>query len=250
MTKFNVDQACQRFERNYLISKVFPDYYDFDIDMEFERAVKFFEGGFCYPLPDRDALGRKILILRQGKRDCDQYSSADVLRFCRFAVGMTLEEEENQIAGFVLLLDYEDMTLKHLLSPIDLKVAMEYLKTCTGMRHKQYFLMNMSKVSQMAVELCKTFMSDKMKNRITILNDKSDLENSFKSLSMLPKELGGVKPEAEIVKKFLDDFKKNREIFKDSWQAEINWDKVPADKISAEDYQFDEIGSFRKLQID
>lgn len=250
MTKFNVDQACQRFERNFLVQKVLPDYYDIDFDKEFERAITFFESGFCYPLPDRDALGRRIIVLRQGKRDCDQYSSVDVVKLVRFAVSMVLEEEENQIAGFIMLLDYEDMTIKHLLSPIDLKVGMEYLKSCTGMRHKQYFLVNMSKVSQMAVELCKTFMSEKMKSRITILNDKSDIENNFKSLSMLPKEFGGVKPEAEIVKDFIENFKTHREIFKLSFQAEINWDKVPADKITAEDYQFDEIGSFRKLQID
>lgn len=250
ITKFNVDQACARFERTCLVSKIFPAYYDIDIDKEFERSLKFFSGGFVYPLRYRDELGRKVLVMRQGKRDCDEFSSVDVLKMVRFAVTMAMEDEENQIAGFILIIDYEDMTLKHMLSPVDMKVAMDVLKTCVGMRHKQYLLVNMSKVSQMAVELCKTFMSEKMKNRLTIINDKSELENHIKSLSCLPKELGGETPEAELIADFIELLKKNRDIFKKSWEAEIDWDKVPEEKLSTENYHFDEIGSFRKLQID
>lgn len=245
-----MDQACARFERNYLLGKLFPAYYDFDIDKDFERALKFFESGFVYPLRARDEMGRKILVMRQGKRNCDEFSSADVLRMVRYAAILALEEEENQVAGFVLLIDYEDLTLKHLLTPMEMKVGMEALKTCVAMRQKKYLLMNMSKVSQMAVELCKTFMSEKMRNRITVINDKNELENHFKSISCLPKEFGGEIPEAEYVKEFIELMKKNRHIFKQTLEAEIDWSKVPEDKISPEDFQFDEMGSFRKLQID
>jgi hypothetical protein len=249
MTKFNVDLACQKFEKTFLFPKRYPLYYQCDYTEDFDKMMKLLEKGFCYPLPGTDSDGRTVIIFQQAKRDVDEHSSVDVLRYLRFALSVLLDDPVVQIGGIVLLFDYEDFEMKHIIPPYDLKVGMEQTK-CISVRQKEYLLMNMSKVSQITVEVIRTFMTEKMNNRIKIVGgDRSNLKDYFKSMSMLPTKFGGEQSEAEAIKIFRKKCEEKKSLMDSTWKAEINWENVPAEKLEG-DYQFEDMGSFRKLEID
>lgn len=249
ISKYNVDNACQRFEQNFLVPYRYPDIYSYKLDDEWERSMKMIDQGYGYTLPERDSEGRKVMIIRQGKRDIEEFSSEAALRTMRLCICVAMEEPESQISGFVMIFDYTDMQLKHLFSPMEMKIGMEYLKTTVSFRQKKYLITNISKVSQMAVELCKTFMSEKMKSRISIVGEIENMKSHFQPLSILPKEFGGERPQSEIIKEFKKLCEEKRHLIEPGWVAEIDLKNVPAEKLSG-DYQFDDIGSFRKLEID
>lgn len=248
LAKYNVDKACQKFEQTFLFQKRHPHLYQCDYTEDFDKMMKLLDGGYCYPIPGYDSEGRKVVVFQQANRDCDVHSPIDIMRFVRFVLAVELENPETQIGGMVLLFDYENMELKHLMPPTELKQGMEYLKA-VGVRQKQYLLMNMTKVSQITLEVMKTFMSEKLKSRINIIGDRENLKNHFQPISMLPKKFGGEQNEAEVIKIFRKTCEEKLPFMDATWKAEIIWENVPAEKLD-NDYQFEDMGSFRKLEID
>jgi hypothetical protein len=249
MAKFNVDRACEKFEKTFLFPKRYPLYYQCDYTEDFDKMMKLLDSGYCFAVPGTDSEGRTVVIFQQSKRNVEEFSVVDVMRFVRFTLSVILEDPIVQIGGIVMLFDYEDFEMKHLIPPLELKIGMELVKSYS-IRQKEYFLMNMSKVSQITLEVIKTFMSEKMKNRIKIVGgDRLNLKDHFKSISMLPTKFGGEKSEEEIIKIFRKRCEELKPLMDSTWKAEINWDKVPAEKLES-DSQFEDMGSFRKLEID
>lgn len=247
LTKYNVDQACQRYEKFFILPKKFPNHHCGKVE-NIEKCLELYDSGYFYPLPERDEEGRKVLVLNVIRRDVDKFSVSDIIQCVSYVLTILLEEPENQIAGFSIILNHTDVQLKNMLTPTDLKIVFESMKSSITIRQKKLLLVHNSTVVSKILEFCSMIISDKIKERIVILKDISDLRQHVKPQSILPKEFGGDRDEAEMIAEFRKILIKKRDVYIKSITYEVDWTKVPKAKL--EEDEFENIGSFRKLEID
>lgn len=243
-----MNEVFQTFERACYVNKRYPQFFDFN-DKDIKKAMKLFETGFCYPLTERDEDGRKIVLMQTRKLNLDHYTIHDAAKLFFFVVAVLLEEEETQIAGLVYIFDHGSITLRHVMSPIDVRDFIDFVKKCSTSRQKEMYVVNLPSFANVLIELFKAAMSDKLKKRLFVLKNLNDLRKNIKP-SLLPRELGGTRSEAEMMQDFmkLKEEKENLIFAIIDKRNDINWSKVPPEQIGAEDGGT--VGSFRKLEID
>lgn len=244
--KYSMDDVYQTFENIHLAKRRYPQFFDFT-EEEFTKALKLLDSGFLLPLPTRDAGGRKIILLRTKKIDTELFTVYDTCRVLLYAVSVLLEEEETQIAGIILIFDHSDITLKHVMSPMDIRDFMHFVKHCSAIRQKGNYVLNLPSFASIMIDLFKAFLSEKLKTRLFVLKSYDELKAHFDE-SLLPKYLGGTKSEAEILAEFKQLCDDKKELTRQIVDTIVLWEKVPAERIQADESE--PVGSFRKLEID
>lgn len=220
----------------------YPQFFDADV----EESMKMFDTGFCYPLEQRDEQGRRIVLVQIRKWNPNVHSVYDAIRLYCYVYSVLLEEEETQIAGIISVYDYTGITMKHLMSPSDLLDVIDFIHKCTAVRDKGDIVMNLPSFAQILVEITLSSLNEKVKKRLLILKQGAKLSNHI-SAKLLPKEFGGVQSEADMMKAFLKLRDEHREKLHEYFSFKIDYAKVSRHKFSA---SRDEVGSFRKLEID
>jgi CRAL/TRIO domain len=157
-----------------------------------------------------------------------------------------LEEEETQIAGVATIIDHEGISMKHtaLFTVSDIVDFANCMKSAVG-RYKQLFLVNLPTFAVFLLDVARSTLSDKLKQRIVLPKNMADMKN-YIDISMLPKEHGGVMPEAEHMEIYNEYFRNVRPKLDEIKGRVIDWTKVPDLKNSSAET----VGSFRKLEID
>lgn len=112
-------------------------------------------------------------------------------------------------------------------------------------RYKQLFLVNLPSFAVFLLDVARTTLSDKLKQRIVLAKNMEDLKN-FIDPNILPKEHGGQIPEAEQIETFNAFFKSVRPKLEEIKERVVDWSKVP--DLSSKTKEA--VGSFRKLDID
>lgn len=245
--KYSVDDAFQTFEKCFLAKKRYAQFFDQPEEV-MAKALQLLETGYFLPLSGRDSAGRKIVLMRTKKADMDLYDSQDAMRLMVYIVSVLMEEEETQIGGLIFIFDHMDITLRHIMSPIDVKNFMSFVKNCACIRQKGNFVVNLPTFANYMIELFKTGLSEKLKQRVFILKNNDELK-ALIDPSMLPSEYGGLKTDMEMLEEFKKLAEEKSELTKLSLGAQIDWSKVPVEKIQPGD-EVDPVGSFRKLEID
>lgn len=118
------------------------------------------------------------------------------------------------------------------------------LKTAVG-RYKQLYLVNLPSFAVFLLDVARTTLSEKLKERIVLPKSMEDLKN-YIDASLLPKEFGGSKSEEEHMEIFNEYFRGVRPSLERIKQRDIDWHKVPNMNGKAPEA----VGSFRKLEID
>lgn len=241
-----MNETYRGLERVYLASKRYPQFFDYQRE-DLDKAFELFQTGYCYPLSERDDEGRRIIFLQTRKWNPEVFSVYDATRLLTFVVTVLLEEEETQIAGIIFVFDHAGVTMRHAMSPADLIAFMDFSKNCSACRQKGTIIMNLPSFANVLLELFKSVLSEKLKKRLFLLRHTEDLKDHINP-KLLPKEYGGVKPEAEM----MEDFRKlriERQAMLDKLlNYKVDWNKVAYDKIWSNGDE--NIGSFRKLEID
>ncbi|XP_010144443.1 PREDICTED: LOW QUALITY PROTEIN: clavesin-1-like, partial [Buceros rhinoceros silvestris] len=86
--------------------------------------------GFPGVLENRDHCGRKILLLFAANWDQSRNSFIDILRAILLSLEVLIEDQELQINGFILIIDWSNFSFKQAskLTPSILKLAIEGLQ--------------------------------------------------------------------------------------------------------------------------
>lgn len=157
-----------------------------------------------------------------------------------------LEEEETQIAGVATIINHEGITMKHtsLFSVSDIVDFADCLKNAVG-RYKQLFLVNLPTFAVFLLDVARSTLSDKLKQRIVLPKNMADVKN-YIDISLLPSEYGGKTSEAEHMEIFNAYFRGVRPNLEQIRNKVVDWNKVPDLKSSTKEA----VGSFRKLEID
>lgn len=241
--KYNVDDAFLHLERSHLSLSRFPQYYD-----DIQKSMELFELGNCYPLIDRDEEGRRIVLIQTGKSDPERFSVTDAIRLY-IHVGMILqEEEETQICGLIFVLDNENISIKHVINPVEARDLMTIVKSCAPMRQKGIYMTNLPSYANIMVDLIRPFFSEKLKHRVQVLKDNEELKTKI-DVKLLPRHLGGTYTEEEMK----ENFRKIREKYLSFYEKTMNV-KIDLEKVDWEKFWPNKgseiVGSFRKLDID
>jgi hypothetical protein len=250
--KYNMNDAMQTFERFYLARKRYAQFFP-ESSPNFDRAMKIFRSGYCYPLSGRDAEGCRVVLVQTKRLDLDHYTVFDGIRLSIFVMAALIEEEETQIAGVKVIYDHQDITSKHLLLPKDLMDFIDMVKTITAGRQKGSYIINLPSVAHFLLDLARNALTEKLKSRLFLYHSWDEMREQCKDFDpkMLPKELGGGdKTELDMLKEFEALVESKLDVLQETAKkSELDWSKVPTDKLKAA--QADEvIGSFRKLEID
>lgn len=88
--------------------------------------------GFPGVLPHTDHYGRKILLLFAGNWDIRRYGLASIYRAILLTLEKLIEDEEIQINGFVIVVDWSQFSFKQStwINPKLLKQMVEGLQVC------------------------------------------------------------------------------------------------------------------------
>lgn len=245
-----MNDAMQTFERFYLARRKYPQFFP-EKTPNFERVMDFFKTGYCYPLPGRDSEGCRIVLVQTKRLNTEKHTVFDGIRLSIFVLAVLMEEEETQIAGVKMVYDQKDITTKHLMLPKDMMDFVDMVKTITAGRQKGSYVVNLPSMAHFLLELVRNALTEKLKNRLFLYHNWEELKQSKQiDINMLPKELGGVRTEAEILNDFEQKVSEKWDIiFETAQKADLDWTKVPTEKFKL-NQQEETIGSFRKLEID
>lgn len=85
-------------------------------------------------------------------------------------------------------------------------------------------MVNLPSFANVMLEIAKKVMSEKLRNRITLLKDMSELENVI-DISILPLENGGLISKSEMLKSFKQLSDQRMELIK-SINEGVDWEKL------------------------
>lgn len=246
LRKFNNSQAYELFENYFIHIKKYSKWHTCDKNSS-ERKMNTIERGVMYPLSKRDAEGRKIIYFQMCRMDPSIDNSDSLISTEYEMFTHLLEDEKNQISGFVLVVDYAGFTFKHMscLSLADIGILANCITNSATARLKCIYVLNLPSFARVLVDVFKMAISDKLKKRLIILKDMDELKSKYIDEKLLPKEFGGVIPEAEMIQEFKETMKQNQKKRQQILDTEFD-----PNMISRTKKEESGTGSFRKLEID
>lgn len=116
-----------------------------------------------------------------------------------------MEDEENQIRGFVHLVDCAGLGMRHmtLFTPKEAVRIVKNGERIIPMRHKDVIAFNISPTIKFAVDFGMSLISEKMRKRIKFYTSLDDCNSIDKKL--LPAEYGGEIPMKDMIGKMVYD---------------------------------------------
>ena len=129
------------------------------------------KNGVTMALPQRDPRGRRVLVFRMANSDKRKVSQLDMQRLSLYVLDALVQDEEAQVNGFVMVVDYGGMTMTHM-SELDDSTVIEQNVAIFGEAHpacfEEYHIINQPWYYGLAKSAMKPYMSDDMKKRVSV----------------------------------------------------------------------------------
>ena len=220
---------------------------DFSGNM-YEKTMNLYSKGVCFPLTQRDAEGRRIILTRLSFLNPDEFSGDEVMRLMAFVVFVLLEEEETQIAGISFISDISNTTARHLITPAMAINIVGLMIKSLPVRFEDIFYVSMPGFAKFLLNIFSSNIKEKLGSLIFVVESKDDLKIHIDA-KILPKEYGGVESCDEMKENFKKVIEERKEKVLGSLTEGVDWSNVPEEKLI--DGEKEELsGSFRKLEID
>lgn len=112
-------------------------------------------------------------------------------------------------------------------------------------------MVNVNRFTTTLVDIAKSVMSKKMKERLAVFRDSADLVKHVKPKSILPEYYGGCGDSEEfMVSSFKQLMYQYHDEIQDIWNVELDIGRITPSKLRGEGDDEQVIGSFRRLEID
>lgn len=259
--KFSLPMAQEAMERYLLLRQTIAQAFH-NLDYQLPRMEYLINNGYLFASPGKDKLGRRWIIARPGVFDPHKFLNEDMCRIHGIVYETLLEDEENQVRGFVHFADGAGVTFPYLtlFTPKEAVRIVKNGERTIPMRHKEVHVINVPSSLKYVLDWGMTLISDKIRKRVKIY---TSVDEAIKTIdtNMLPKEYGGSMPMAEMIELFKkeltaarstllshDEMKVRLELFSEG--AKVG--AVSALKNNGcSPYKNDLLtGSFRKLEVD
>jgi superfamily I DNA/RNA helicase len=202
-------------------------------------------------MPNVDADGCRIIVVRPALVESDDYSSIDVSRLTFSFLEILANMEETQIAGVKVIYDYTNVTMKFFrkFSSKNFRNLSVMLRSPLWFRVKVLYFLNLPKFAVQIINFFIGFLKEKLKKRVVFMENQR-LENCVDKNALLQEYGGNVSIEdSEIFLKHL--FLEMRDNVRLLGEIDADFgDNFEAVASGSEDFDFGVTGSFRKLEID
>ncbi|XP_056643517.1 retinaldehyde-binding protein 1-like [Diorhabda sublineata] len=199
--KFHITLAQECLERYVLLRQTFGVAFNC-LDITIPMMLDLTNLGYMFVCPQRDRLGRRVIVYRPGVFDLYQFSNADMCRIHGIVYETLMEDEENQVRGFVHFADGQGVGFPYL-TLFSIKEAVRIVKNgekTLPMRHKEIHGMNVHPSMKFALDFGMSLISEKIRHRVTLYKDIEEVIQSEKiEVDILPKEYGGTIPMAKMI---------------------------------------------------
>ncbi|KAB0796959.1 hypothetical protein PPYR_11020 [Photinus pyralis] len=249
--KFSVPLACEMLERYLMIRQLYPQWFR-NLDSDDNDLAQLVDSGYIVPLPQKHN-GKTVIFTCAEKFDPYKFTAASMIRIHSLVAEVLMDDEENQVNGYVYVNDIGGFQLGHisLWSLKDIRNVIRCVQNSSPMRHKESHFVNVSPNAAKLVEFGLTVLSEKLKNRTFIHKSVTDLHERI-SPSILPKEYGGVVPLADMINAFKSKIQDCRKkiLALDDLHIEIDERNCALIDEMNEELGVGIEGSFKKLQVD
>jgi hypothetical protein len=183
--------------------------------------------------------------------DPNTQSSIDTARLHFLTYETLLQDSENQVIGFTHVGDFGGLTQQHIAcwNPTDFMRILKWGEQSIPMRHKEIHIVNVSTPVKWVLDLAKTRVTDKIRERLQIHLNLDDLKKEMEDVSCLPKEMGGIIPMSEMIELWKRELVSKRDMVMSLDKMKILSDQGIVGRHSKLDEEAVS-GSFRKLELD
>lgn len=196
------------------------------------------------------------------------YRNFDMIKIHGIVYETLLENETNQVQGFVHIIDASNLGFNYLtiFTPQEAYRIGKNLEKLLPMRHKAIHGLKVHPSIKFAVDFALSKMTPKMKQRVFLHKNHEDIRIDK---SLMPSEYGGEIPMQQMIDEFINELEAKRDVLINNDKMSINLQMYPLAlregsvrslKKSIEEiesssahanFDFQGVqGSFRKLEID
>ncbi|XP_064652168.1 clavesin-2-like [Lineus longissimus] len=152
--------------------------------------------GFPGVLPLTDHFGRKILVLYSANWDNCHYGLAAIYRALLLTLEKLIEEEETQVHGFVIIVDWSQFTFRQStwIHPRLLKLMIEGLQDCFPARFAGIHFVNQPWYVEAAFKVVRPFLKEKTKEKFYMHGNNLTTLHAHIHRDALPADQGGSAP--------------------------------------------------------
>ncbi|XP_024880547.1 retinol-binding protein pinta-like, partial [Temnothorax curvispinosus] len=191
--KFNLEKTKMRIQNYYKLQSTLPEWFK-NRDPFRPELQELLDLGICLPLRKPDSQGRLVVIIRSNLHDPRRYQISDIFKMSLIAMEVAIKYyPAASVYGCVMLIDVANPTLQHIfqLQPYILMNIVHSWQSCYPMRFQKINIFNVPTFFNVVVNILKSFMTEKIKNRFHTYSH--SLDDCFKDISaeILPIEYDG-----------------------------------------------------------
>ncbi|CAH1276786.1 unnamed protein product [Diabrotica balteata] len=189
--KFYPESACNLIKRYYKFKITHANVYD---GLMPSKEKNIFEQNILTVQPNRDQLGRRILIIELGKKwKTDKVSLDEVFKGCVLFLEAAMLEPESQVCGAVVIFDMDGLSISQTtkFTPSFAKRIVDWLQDSVPLRIKNIHIVNQPYIFKVVFALFKPFLREKLRNRIIFHGTDRKSLHQYMSPECLPEHYGG-----------------------------------------------------------
>ncbi|XP_076437641.1 alpha-tocopherol transfer protein-like [Babylonia areolata] len=147
----------------------------------------------AFPHPHRDRMGRKIYFIYPARIDTSHYSVVEVFKTEFLNLNKMIEDEENQVRGFTVVLDYKDFGMSNFLqlsTDLARRIARMWQDAFPA-RLKNVLVVNEPPFVDMVLALFTQFAKAKLVSRVRRIGTDWNRLHEYIDPGCLPAQYGG-----------------------------------------------------------
>ncbi|XP_061707839.1 uncharacterized protein LOC133518224 [Cydia pomonella] len=251
-SKFSLERAKEKLDLHYSVRTIAPELFRLHHrDPKFKEILK--TGTFAIIPKLASPTAPRVFIMRPGHYDPNKISILDIMSTISVIVKIAyMEDDSYMVSGAVSVIDLEGSTMAHFgqMTPSLMKKMTVANQDAVPARIKGGHYLNTPSFFESVLNIMKSFMNEKLKQRIHVHN--KDYEGLYKHVpkEILPAEYGGNSGTFQEINEYW--IKKVEEYgawLDEDLQYGSDESKRPGKPNTAED-MFGVEGSFRQLQFD
>ncbi|XP_063913796.1 alpha-tocopherol transfer protein-like isoform X1 [Zophobas morio] len=189
--KFYPESALDLIKRYYKFKVKHADIYN---GLTPSKEKNIFEQNILTVQPNRDQLGRRILILELGKKwKTNEVTLDEVFKGAVLFLELAMLEPETQVCGAVVVFDMDGLSLSQTtkFTPMFAKRIVDWLQDSVPLRIKNIHIVNQPYIFKIVFNLFKPFLREKLRNRIIFHGSDRKSLQEYISPKCLPECYGG-----------------------------------------------------------
>ncbi|XP_050361718.1 retinaldehyde-binding protein 1 isoform X1 [Nymphalis io] len=189
--KFYPESAYDLIKRYYAFKVKHHKQYD---GLTPSKEQNIFNQNVLRVLPNRDQLGRRVLVLELGKKwNHNKCSLDEVFKGCVLFLEAAMLEPETQICGAVVIFDMDGLSMQQVwqFTPQFAKRIVDWLQESIPLRIKGLYIINQPYIFNMVFQLFKPLLKEKLRSRIVFMGSDRELLYKYISPKCLPDCYGG-----------------------------------------------------------